>query len=82
MAAEISPLFQIKLETDLKTYRLVPAQVESLINANTIAVYASAPSFPHGTVDPIEELGRLCMRYDIGLHVDNCLGALRGLYMS
>ncbi|KAK3163617.1 hypothetical protein QOZ80_1AG0006000 [Eleusine coracana subsp. coracana] len=44
------------------------------INGNTIMMVGSAPGFPHGLVDPIEELGELASRYDICLHVDLCLG--------
>ena len=32
-----------------------PAQVEASITPSTIAVYASAPSFPHGVVDPVSD---------------------------
>uniref|UniRef100_A0A0E0JCZ6 sphinganine-1-phosphate aldolase n=1 Tax=Oryza punctata TaxID=4537 RepID=A0A0E0JCZ6_ORYPU len=44
------------------------------INGNTIMMVGSAPGFPHGLIDPIEELGELSSRYDICLHVDLCLG--------
>lgn len=64
-------LVKLDLEGDL---RLHAAQVEPYINKNTIAIYASAPTFPHGVIDPIPELGKLALKYRIGLHVDNCLG--------
>merc|ERR1712070_879683 len=38
-------------------------------------LYASAPSYAHGIMDPIQKLGQLANRYSIGLHVDACLGA-------
>ncbi|XP_065874599.1 sphingosine-1-phosphate lyase isoform X1 [Euphorbia lathyris] len=44
------------------------------INRNTILIVGSAPGFPHGIIDPIEELGELAFRYGICLHVDLCLG--------
>jgi glutamate/tyrosine decarboxylase-like PLP-dependent enzyme len=44
------------------------------INRNTIVVVGSAPSFPHGVVDPIEELSEIARRRGIGCHVDACLG--------
>ncbi|CAN0582245.1 unnamed protein product [Ectocarpus sp. 12 AP-2014] len=28
-------------------------------------VYASAPSFPHGVIDPVEKLARLATRYGV-----------------
>jgi glutamate/tyrosine decarboxylase-like PLP-dependent enzyme len=44
------------------------------INRNTIALAGSAPSFPHGVIDPIAELSALAASRGIGLHVDACLG--------
>ncbi|KAI5004872.1 hypothetical protein ZWY2020_032115 [Hordeum vulgare] len=44
------------------------------INGNTIMMVGSAPGFPHGLIDPIEELGELASQYGICLHVDLCLG--------
>jgi len=44
------------------------------INKNTIALVGSAPSFPHGVVDPIEQLSELARQRGIGCHVDACLG--------
>jgi glutamate/tyrosine decarboxylase-like PLP-dependent enzyme len=57
------------------SYHLDPQQVQKHITSNTILIYASAPSFPQGVLDPIDELSRLAVQYDIGLHVDACLGA-------
>ncbi len=44
------------------------------INRNTIVIVGSAPSFPHGAIDPIEELSELARGQGIGFHVDACLG--------
>ena len=44
------------------------------INRNTIVVVGSAPSFPHGAIDPIPELSELARRHNIGFHTDACLG--------
>jgi sphinganine-1-phosphate aldolase len=45
-----------------------------LIDGNTVAIVGSACTFPHGAIDPIEEMSRLSLRRGIGLHVDCCLG--------
>ncbi len=50
------------------------AATKKALNKNTIVVVGSAPSFPHGLVDPIEDLARLAEERDIGCHVDACLG--------
>lgn len=44
------------------------------INKNTILIVGSAPGFPHGIIDPIEELGQLAMSFGVCFHVDLCLG--------
>ncbi|KAL6190615.1 hypothetical protein ACLB2K_037009 [Fragaria x ananassa] len=48
--------------------------IRKFINRNTILIVGSAPGFPHGIVDPIEELGQIASSFDICLHVDLCLG--------
>ena len=50
------------------------ASVRGALSADTIMVYSSAPCFPQGTIDPIEDLSNLCSRAGVGLHVDCCLG--------
>jgi len=37
-------------------------------------VIGSAPSFPHGTIDPIEEMAAIALRHRVPFHVDACLG--------
>jgi glutamate/tyrosine decarboxylase-like PLP-dependent enzyme len=44
------------------------------INNNTVVLVGSAPSFPHGIIDPIAELAELAREKDIGFHTDACLG--------
>ncbi len=44
------------------------------ITPNTIALVGSAPCFPHGVIDPIEELSSLAADAGVGFHTDCCLG--------
>jgi len=44
------------------------------INRNTVLLVGSAPSYPHGVVDPIRDLSALALQHDILLHVDSCIG--------
>jgi len=44
------------------------------INPNTVVIVGSAPPFPHGIVDPIQELSELARSHGIGFHTDACLG--------
>jgi glutamate/tyrosine decarboxylase-like PLP-dependent enzyme len=50
------------------------AKTEAAITDNTIVIVGSAPSFPHGTIDPIEQLSEIAWDHDIGFHTDACLG--------
>jgi len=49
--------------------------VRSLIDDNTVALVGSAGTYPHGLIDPINELSALAIERAINLHVDGCLGA-------
>ena len=44
------------------------------ITGNTVVVVGSAPSFPHGAIDPIAELSELARQRGIAFHTDACLG--------
>ncbi|MFU8772312.1 MAG: aminotransferase class V-fold PLP-dependent enzyme [Anaerolineales bacterium] len=48
--------------------------VRNAINRRTIVIAGSAPSFPHGTIDPISELSEIAYEHKIGFHTDACLG--------
>ncbi len=50
------------------------AATRRAVDRNTVAVVGSAPSFPHGVVDPIAELSELARERGIGFHTDACLG--------
>lgn len=58
----------------VKDYRADPAALEAAIDENTFMIIGSAPCFPYGTVDPIEELSEIALRHDLWLHVDACVG--------
>jgi glutamate/tyrosine decarboxylase-like PLP-dependent enzyme len=48
--------------------------VRSLVDENTVALVGSAGTYPHGLIDPIEQLSDLALERGINLHVDGCLG--------
>ena len=48
--------------------------LESLIDSNTILIIGSYPNYPHGIVDPILAMAKLGLKYNIGVHIDGCLG--------
>jgi sphinganine-1-phosphate aldolase len=55
-------------------YRADGTAVARAITRRTIALVASAPSFPHGVIDPVPEIAALARARGIGCHVDACLG--------
>ncbi len=44
------------------------------LTRSTAVIVGSAPSFPHGVIDPIEELSELARERGVGFHTDACLG--------
>jgi Glutamate decarboxylase and related PLP-dependent proteins len=50
--------------------------VRALINPRTVALFGTAATYPHGLIDPIEQLSELALEHELGLHVDGCLGGL------
>jgi sphinganine-1-phosphate aldolase len=50
--------------------------VRKAITKNTVLIAGSAPNFPHGIIDPIEELAKLAYENNIGFHSDCCLGGM------
>jgi sphinganine-1-phosphate aldolase len=55
------------LTVDVEKYR-------AAFTENTIVAIGSAPSFPHGLIDPIEELSEIARSKGVGFHTDGCLG--------
>lgn len=49
-------------------------QMEAATDDATLMIVGSAPCFPFGLIDPIEELSALAERKSIWLHVDACVG--------
>ncbi len=65
--------------------RLVDVPVDEVFRADvgamrdavtdaTVALVGSAPSFPHGALDPIPQIAALAEERGVGCHVDACLG--------
>lgn len=57
-----------------ENYRANVSAAREAITRNTVVMVGSAPSFPHGMVDPIEDLSELARQRGIGFHTDACLG--------
>jgi len=48
--------------------------IKRSLNKNTIMIVVSAPTYPHGVIDDIEEIASIAYECNIPLHVDACLG--------
>lgn len=57
-------------------FRADPAAIEAALTQNTVGMYASAPTYSLGMVDPVEELGRIAAERGLWLHVDACVGGI------
>jgi glutamate/tyrosine decarboxylase-like PLP-dependent enzyme len=57
-----------------KDFRASVGAMRAAVGRRTIAMIGSAPAFPHGVIDPIEELSEIARERGIGFHTDACLG--------
>jgi glutamate/tyrosine decarboxylase-like PLP-dependent enzyme len=55
-------------------FRADVAAMAGALTERTVVVVGSAPTFPHGVIDPIGELSELARQRGIGFHTDACLG--------
>lgn len=73
-ACDILKIKMIETPCTGPSFQADPDEMAKLTNRNTIMWYASAPSYAHGIIDPIETMASIAQRHQIGLHVDCCLG--------
>jgi sphinganine-1-phosphate aldolase len=55
-------------------YRADVVAMRRAVTRNTVALVGSAPTFPHGVIDPIGDLAAVAAERGIGFHADACLG--------
>lgn len=73
-AAEYLGMKSVVVPVDKSSFLVDPDEVVKAIGDSTCVIVASAPSFPYGGIDPIEELGKISLKYNLWLHVDACVG--------
>jgi sphinganine-1-phosphate aldolase len=73
-AAAYLGLKVVLTDVDPKTFKADVAATARAIGPNTILLVGSAPSYPHGVIDPIPGLGALAQERGLLLHVDACVG--------
>jgi glutamate/tyrosine decarboxylase-like PLP-dependent enzyme len=57
-------------------FRADPAAIADAITAQTVLLVASAPSYPQGVIDPVEEIAALAQARALNCHVDACMGGI------
>jgi sphinganine-1-phosphate aldolase len=55
-------------------HRLDLQQFSEAISDQTVLLIGSAPSYPHGLMDPIQDIAQLAVKHEILCHVDACVG--------
>ena len=63
-------------------YRADVAAMEAAITPNTIMLAGSAPCWPYGLYDPIEELAALAQKHDLWMHSDACIGGYQATFIE
>ena len=61
------------------------ADVEAMataVDGDTVLMVASAPQYPQGVIDPVEELAAVARAHGVNLHVDACMGGVTLTFME
>ena len=74
-AAQYFQVEPVVVPVDPDTFKADVTAMKEAITPRTVLLAASAPSYAHGVVDPIPEIGRLALENKILFHVDGCIGA-------
>uniref|UniRef100_A0A673JTQ0 sphinganine-1-phosphate aldolase n=1 Tax=Sinocyclocheilus rhinocerous TaxID=307959 RepID=A0A673JTQ0_9TELE len=72
----------IHIPLDKKTMKVDVKAMRRAISRNTAMLVCSAPHFPHGIMDPVVEVAKLAVKYNIPFHVDACLGGFLIVFME
>jgi len=74
-AAQYFRVKPVVVPVDPRTFKAEPAAMQRAISPRTVLLAASAPSYAHGVLDPVPEIGRIARENDLLFHVDGCIGA-------
>ncbi|GAB3312594.1 aminotransferase class V-fold PLP-dependent enzyme [Geodermatophilus aquaeductus] len=73
-AAHLFDLEVVDVAVDPVTCRALPSAVAEALDARAALVVVSAPSYPHGVLDPVGEVAALAAAAGVPCHVDACIG--------
>ena len=57
-------------------WRADVAGMAAAVTDNTVMIAGSAPPYPYGEIDPIEEIAQLAREHDLWMHSDGCIGGM------
>lgn len=63
-------------------WRADVSAMEGAIDDNTVMLVGSAPQYPQGVIDPIEDIAAIASARDINCHVDGCMGGVVLAYLA
>ncbi|KAK6633822.1 hypothetical protein RUM44_004429 [Polyplax serrata] len=81
-AAQYLKIKIIHVKIDSKTTSVDIAAMKKAITNNTCLLVGSVPNFPYGTMDDIQSIAALGLKYNIPVHVDACLGGFVIAFME
>jgi len=81
-AADILGMRIKHVPVDEVTCRVDVNAMRRMITKSTAMLVGSVPQFPHGSIDGIEEIAELGIKYDVPVHVDCCLGGFLAPFME
>ncbi|MFF5258493.1 pyridoxal phosphate-dependent decarboxylase family protein [Actinomadura viridis] len=64
----------VTVPVDPVTFRADPEAMAAALTPRTVLVVASAPSYPHGVVDPVARIAAVAAEAGVLCHVDACVG--------
>ncbi|HVV10590.1 pyridoxal phosphate-dependent decarboxylase family protein [Amycolatopsis sp.] len=73
-AAHLFRVRAVVVPVDPETFRADPDAMAAAIDDSTVLVVASAPSYGHGVLDPVEPIAAAAASRGVRMHVDACIG--------
>ncbi|MEV5571775.1 aspartate aminotransferase family protein [Spirillospora sp. NPDC052269] len=73
-AAHYLGLEAVTVPVDPETFRADPEATRAALSPRTVLVVCSAPSYPQGVLDPVEEIAAIAAGAGVLCHVDACVG--------
>lgn len=80
-AAHYLSVKPVVVDIDPATFTVRAQDMQQAINANTILLVASAPSYSQGVIDPITEIAEIAQKHNLLFHVDACVGGIHLSFM-